>query len=92
MFFFKDFSARDYDPNNSCVYNKAALTVECSDRIYRLSSAKSDYKDYKFARTPYTSVTPAAQNATASFRIEMMCIPLKRKQCEKYKYEAKFFD
>jgi hypothetical protein len=68
------------------------LNCECSDRIYRLSSAKEDYKGYNHARSAHSTVTKAAANATASFRLEMMCIPLKRKQQEKYKYPASFFE
>jgi hypothetical protein len=47
--YFKEFYKDNYDPTNSGVYNKRALTYVPSTRIEELAQHKPIYKGYQYA-------------------------------------------
>ena len=72
---------RDYTIGRSSPVWKvssAAQKAAANDRLAQLSQPKKFHSDYEPCRPVQTTVTPAAQKATASPRTETLCTPKMR--------------
>ena len=76
---FLDFSNKDFDPANSCVFNRAALSATSTERIESLAQPKMLYSGYTFPYPMARPITGGAKNAVASERVQILALPRGKK-------------